>query len=634
MLTPAAAPSGADSRPSVQIAADLQSLFVRSGDFFCIHDLGGKLLSLSPSACAALGYSPADLARLPARTLLAAGARPLFVAYLGALRRDGHAAGRMRMRTRDGEERVWEYRCVVVDAEAGRVAGVARDVTGEEATRRAGSESEERFRDLVETGADVIAIVDLGGTVSYCSPSAQEVLGRRADALVGTSYAALVEEADRPALVGLLTRAAAGDGAERAELRMRTAAGECRAMELLAKRRQRGKQPRGIVISARDLTARKLLEQQLEQASRLASLGRLAATVAHEFNNVLMGMMPFAELLERDGARVEVVERAVRHLGSSIQRGKRVAQEILRFTQPAEPALQPVGLREWMERSMPEVQVLLGDHIDIATFLPDVTVLADPTQLSQILTNLVCNARDAMAHSRGRLTLRARVPRGGEVFRFGVVPEPDRFVQFSVEDTGSGIPPELLGSVFEPLFTTKRSGGTGLGLAVVHQLVKGHGGHVFAESALGRGSTFHLFLRRIDEPITAEPEDPRAGVTPRVRVLLVDDEDAICAGVAELLTRLGMDVETTGTAAAALEAVARRPPDIAVLDIGLPDLDGVKLAERVRARCPLLPIVFSTGHGDTRAIPPDDRMALIQKPFRVRELVDRMRALLAPEGQP
>lgn len=239
---------------------------------------------------------------------------------------------------------------------------------------------------------------------------------------------------------------------------------------------------------------RKMLERQLEQANRLNSLGRLAATIAHEFNNVLMGIQPFNEVIHKQAANDPKIGKASEQIGKSIQRGKSITQQILRFTRPAPANLQTVDVAEWLAGFVTEMRAMVPEsiEIDVAPPEPGLTVRGDPHQLLQVFSNLVLNARDAMKEG-GRIEISVRPPSHQSLFSFGVVPTPKRYVHFSVRDTGSGMSAETMNRIFEPLFTTKQHG-TGLGLAVTHQIVQQHAGHIFVESELGKGSAFHVFL--------------------------------------------------------------------------------------------------------------------------------------------
>jgi len=354
-----------------------------------------------------------------------------------------------------------------------------------------------------------------------------------------------------------------------------------------------------LVGTIQDATEQRMLESQLEQANRLSSLGRLAATVAHEFNNVLMGIQPSAELIGKKSELNEDARRALDRILQSTLRGKRITQEILRFTQPAEPVVQTVDVNQWFDAIRPEWAAMAGSAIELKIGLPNERpfVKADPVQLNQIFTNLVVNARDAMPDG-GTLTVSAEPCRSGSTFSFGVVPSADRFIHFSISDTGTGIDPPVMKHIFEPLFTTKKSGGTGLGLAVTHQVIRHHGGHIFVDSRHGQGTTFHVFLLAAEpEFSTVSMQVERKSVTGR-RLLLVEDEIAVAAGIAAVLELEGVSVEVVHRGEDAVPAIEKLRPDAVILDVGLPDLDGVKVYERVAAKWPTLPVIFSTGHGD------------------------------------
>jgi signal transduction histidine kinase/ActR/RegA family two-component response regulator len=237
-----------------------------------------------------------------------------------------------------------------------------------------------------------------------------------------------------------------------------------------------------VLLTGTDLTEMRSLEGQVEQSRRVESLGRMAAGIAHEFNNVLMGISPYAELLRR--AEDENTRKAGERIGNAVLRGQRITQEVMRFTTPAHPHVQPIDARQWLLRFGDDFRAGAGKEVVLQLEFPqdDLSMLVDPLQLEQVFTNLASNARDAM-NGRGTLTITV-----------DQVLETDcPFVHFAVSDTGDGIPPDVLATMFEPLVTTKRSG-TGLGLTVSCQIIQANGGRIFAESEVGRGTTFHVLL--------------------------------------------------------------------------------------------------------------------------------------------
>ncbi|HVT04536.1 MAG TPA: ATP-binding protein [Thermoanaerobaculia bacterium] len=252
-----------------------------------------------------------------------------------------------------------------------------------------------------------------------------------------------------------------------------------------------------VVGTGTDVTERSRIEEerarfksQLEQTTRLDGLGRLAATITHEFNNVLMGIKPFTRVLEKRWPEDPGIAEVSNQIAKSVLRGERITREILRFTRPAEAALVELDLKKWLAAFVKDTAGLMTDRVDLQIELPDEPVMidADPTPLHQALSNLVLNARDAMPEGGSiRITLRHDASVGFDT-------EDERsFVQLTVSDDGRGIPAEILPHIFEPLFTTKKSG-TGLGLAVTYQIITAHRGYIFAESEMGQGTSFHLFF--------------------------------------------------------------------------------------------------------------------------------------------
>lgn len=477
--------------------------------------------------------------------------------------------------------------------------------------------SEEHFRSLIENAPDMILIVAPDQTITYASPSVSRILDREPESMQG-----------RP-LESFLVSPAAGEeflanvqsvGRHSVSLLFRDGSGAEREIESIgAMSLENGQE---IVLNCRDITDRRRLESQLAQANRLSSLGRLAATVSHEFNNVLMGVQPFIDIIRRRSDD-RYIQQSVVQMRRSVERGKRISEQILRYTRPAEPALRSVLVREWLLELEIEIRALVGPNIRVAVVAPpSLAIEADVEQLTQVLANLAINARDAGAT---RITFDASPGDGDGVYPFGIVRHPESFVHFAIHDDGSGIPESVLPHVFEPLFTTKTTKGTGLGLAVAHQVVARHGGEIFVESRAGVGTTFHLFLKRA---VFEAPPETETAVVPtihpeRCRVLLVEDDSTIADGILMMLEAEGFDIDFATTGGDALHHIARRAPDVVVLDVGLPDINGVEVFRRITKRWPDLPVIFSTGHLDVDLVqtlaPPHPRS--LMKPYELDTLL-------------
>jgi PAS domain S-box-containing protein len=597
-----------------------------AADMICTHDLEGRIRSASPALCEELRRSQATLRGMSIRNLLPADTASGFDGYLQSAIANSFAAGTMKVVTSAGN-RLWKYRASL-DTTSSKdpiIRVTATDVTNLDEAFRAVRNSEEHFRSIIENATDVIAIVGLDGCIRYESPSVERVLGYPPAALVGTSFLDLIHPDDAKAAGEFLSGQVSDPATSRIDLRVRHYRGSWRSFEIVANTLVRRGKPSTIVVNARDVTERKLLEAQLLQANRLAGLGRLAATVAHEFNNVLMGMQPFAELMQRPDATPLIISKGAGHIATSIQRGKRIVMDILRFTQPHVPSTTSVNLAEWWEAFGPEATAILGNMVSVVSMIPDgLSITADRGQLCQVFSNLVANSRDAMP-AGGRLVVEANELDADATFAFGVVPHPERFVQMAITDTGCGMTPEVMERVLEPLFTTRASGGTGLGLAVAHQVVTQHGGYIFLESEPGSGTTFHLFLPKASPLSGRDAALETPGPAPAARkLLIVEDEQSIIDGLSILLETDGIEVEGIGSGLEAAEAIGRFHPDVILLDYGLPGMDGSEVYALIRTFDSSIPIIFATGHGDRRTLHDnlnDSRTRFLQKPFEVAELL-------------
>jgi PAS domain S-box-containing protein len=249
----------------------------------------------------------------------------------------------------------------------------------------------------------------------------------------------------------------------------------------------------GAVLTFRDISRQKQMEQQIEQGLRVASLGRVSASVAHEFNNLLMWMLPFAQILQRKGELDPALAKPVKHVIDAVRRGQRLTDEILRYTNPPESHIARLDLGTITGDFCEEVHgILTGRRVEIE--MPAALyVRADADQLRQVMLNLVTNARNA-TQTGGTVTIGA-APASSNPFVRKQIPEAEHFATLYVRDDGCGISAEAKEHIFEPFFTTRQHG-TGLGLAVAYRIIAQHGGHLLLDSQVGRGSTFYVVLPR------------------------------------------------------------------------------------------------------------------------------------------
>lgn len=480
---------------------------------------------------------------------------------------------------------------------------------------------------LQSSGAGLIAL-DRQGRCRLANRAASEILGYSVSDLLGTSIYDLVQQVP-------------GDGGEASD--PFTEPSGARVYDRLFRRRDGRLIPCDVTVtpiaqeetelvhavSFVDVSERNLLEAQLERAERLSSLGRLAASIAHEMNNVLMGILPFAEIVSRGGEGN--IATAGDQIRQSVRRGRSITQEILRFTRPAPPEKKRFAVDEWILGLTPELEEIVSPRArwNLRIEDPSLWIEADPSQLGQIVSNLVMNARDAVAEGTGNVTLTLGRAPTGAAFSYGTLPAREHdWVHLEIRDDGTGMDAETLRQLFEPFFTTKR-GGTGLGLPIAQKLVYANEAILFVESTPEKGSAFHLFFpERRERSDQEETQAGRAGQLPAT-VLLVEDDETVAAGIMAGLEFEGVEVRLAGTGTAAIDALATRPGAM-ILDVGLPDMDGSSVCGVALEKWPDLPIVFSTGHGDASRLGhylDRQNVRFLMKPYSFEELWDAIVAV-------
>ena len=491
--------------------------------------------------------------------------------------------------------------------------GFARDVTEKKVVEHERQQLTRNLQLLLESTVEGIITADLEGICTMSNRAAAKILGLPPEHIVGTNLRTLLG----PVNIGPIFDVARTGQIYVATDSFWNSAGTAVPVEYSVAPVIDEGTPVGVVISFSDITSRRKLEAKLEQADRLSSLGRLAATIAHEFNNVLMGISPFVEVMRRG----RNIEAALDHVARAVKRGKRITEDILRFTQPAEPVRAAIDTSSWLDHVMLEARSVLPHQIslDWSVDPADLLIHGDANQLHQIFTNLILNARDAMPRG-GLLSISVRRASG-------VIDHPERYAHFVVRDNGEGMSPETLRHIFEPLYTTRKSG-TGLGLAVAHQVVQRHGGEIFVESTPGEGTAFHIFLPLAEEnEILADTTKPASteALRPR-RILIVEDDESVASGLVTLLEMEGMHVDVATTGRAAIRMIETIDADVVLLDVGLPDMDGTAVYAEIAARRPDLPIIFSTGHGDRSKLPANATYLL--KPYDSHALLEAIRAVV------
>jgi PAS domain S-box-containing protein len=385
-----------------------------------------------------------------------------------------------------------------------------------------------------------------------------------------------------------------------------------------------------------DMTERRQLEERLVQSQRLESMGRLAGGIAHDFNNLLGVMLGYSSLvLSRLPESDPIAERIVQ-IQRAGERAAALTRQLLAFSSRQVLVPEVIDLGVLLHDTEKMLGRLIGEDVELTTRVaPDVgRVRADPSQIEQVLMNLVVNARDAMPGG-GRLSLELSEVEIAEALPLDrALLEPGPYVVLAVRDTGVGIREDVRQHLFEPFFTTKERGkGTGLGLATVHGIVEQSGGHIAVETTLGVGTTFRVYLPRVEEAATVAAvmaETPRGGCE---TVLLVEDEEPLREMTREILAEAGYQVLEAENGARALEVAAAHAGAIHLLltDVVMPVLSGPKTAERLALLRPDTRVLFASGYTAGELGPHgvlDPSMEFVQKPYSPALLVARVRQVL------
>jgi PAS domain S-box-containing protein len=494
----------------------------------------------------------------------------------------------------------------------------------------------ELLASLVEHGNDFIAATDLEGRLSFLNQAGAALLGFASPAdAIGRTLFELAGDTARPIVVGEELPAVRRSGAWMGASELRSAIdGSSIAVEvssfLLTLPGESA--PRWIGTIRRDVRATRALEEELSRARRLDALGRLAGGIAHDFNNVLTAISMHVEVLLEVTPDTSPNRADLEQIRSAAERAGTMTRSLLAFGRKQPSAARAIPLDEVVLGVEPLVRRLIGAQImlDVRTSR-GVIVRVDAAQVERVLTNLAINARDAMPHG-GRLAIDASSVELGDADARGLGLAPGPYARLRVRDTGHGMDAETRARIFDPFFTTKRVvDGSGLGLAIVDGFVRQAGGAVRVESAVGRGSTFDVFLPRDASDAGAASGASDLSSRGSETVLVVDDEAPIRAAVRRALQRSGYTVVEAADGGEALEVVlaASAAPDLVLTDVRMPRLGGIALAEQLRELRPDLPVLFMSGYADdlfeSGEIPPG---RLLPKPFAPSTLTAIIRDIL------
>jgi two-component system, cell cycle sensor histidine kinase and response regulator CckA len=495
---------------------------------------------------------------------------------------------------------------------------------------------------FIAKARDAILVRDLQARIAFWNEGAERLYGWTGAEAAGRNVNELLRGDEQHVEEAREATMAQGEWA--GELRQLTKGGkEVIAMSRWTLMRDDAGQPKSILAINTDITKRKNLEAQLLHAQRMEGIGMVAGGVAHDFNNLLTVITGFSEIvigrMKRDDPSRELLQEVYK-AGES---ASMLTRQLLAFSRKQVLQVQVLDLNSLIADAEKMLSRLLGETIQMVTEVEPTLgrVKADAGQIEQILLNLCVNARDAMLQG-GRISVLTRnIELGEGCAREHPHVKPGRYVLLAVRDTGAGMDEATKARVFEPFFTTKEPGkGTGLGLATVFGIVKQSGGSVEFESAPGRGTTFRIYLPRVEETVPASPSSVDASKAPRgTETLLLVDDDAGVRGLVRLaLQTFGYQVLDAADGAAALRvSVAHQAPiQLLVTDVVMPGMSGRELADRLTALRPGLKVLYLSGYTDDAIVRngvATSGIAFLAKPLTPGMLARKVRLVLDENGQ-
>ena len=521
-----------------------------------------------------------------------------------------------------------------------------RDITGRKRAEKALAKSETKFQELFNDAPVGYFECDNRGRITSVNRTELEMLGYTLDEMMGQPvWKFIVEEDDArhrmlAKLAGIMPPS---QGLERTYRRKDGTTFPALIEDLLLKDSEG--RIIGIRSTIQDITERKrmenekaLLEEQFRQSQKMEAMGRLAGGIAHDFNNLLTIIKGYSQLFLIDLKKGDPMERGIEQIQKATQRASDLIRQLLAFSRSQVMEMRVLDLNSLLRELDKMLRRVIGEDIVLATLLAEDSgrVRADPGQLGQVLMNLVVNARDAMP-TGGKLTIETtNVVLDEEYVRTRIEVPPGRYVVLSVSDTGVGMTPEVRDRIFEPFFTTKeKDKGTGLGLSTAYGIVKQSSGNILVYSEPGKGTTFKIYLPRVDEPLEEWGEMVVEGELPRGKetILIVEDFEEVRRIAVQVLERQGYKILEAANGNETLQVCEKYKGQIhlMVTDVVMPGMSGRELADRIKSVNPEMKVLYTSGHADDTIVHYGvlrDGVNYIQKPFTMEGLARKVREVL------
>jgi two-component system cell cycle sensor histidine kinase/response regulator CckA len=503
-------------------------------------------------------------------------------------------------------------------------------------TEEALRESENRYRTVLEANPDSVIVYDMEGRVTYLNPTFTRVFGWSLEERLGKKMDMFVPEEDWPTTNIMIEKVLAGEDVSGIETRRFTKAGDVIPVSISgAIFNDRNGNSAGSVVNLRDIGEQKRLEAQIQQSRKMEAIGTLAGGIAHDYNNLLMGILGNLSLISLDFDSSHPYYAKLKNIEKYVQSGADLTKQLLGFAKGGKYEVKPVDLNDLIEKSSEMFSRTKKEIRIYKKYQKEIwSVEVDSNQIEQVLLNLYVNAGQAMLGG-GELYLETNNVTLNEDHSRHFSAKSGNYVKISVKDTGVGMDENTLKRIFDPFFTTKdRSMGTGLGLASAYGIIKNHGGIINAHSVIGQGSTFDVYLPASSKKIVRKEDVNREALKGSETILLIDDEDIVIDIGGQILERLGYRAVTARSGKEAIEIYRANKNQInmVILDVIMPDMGGGETYDRLKKINPDIKVLLSSGYsinGQASEIMNRGCNGFIQKPFNMEQLSMKIRDILS-----
>ena len=611
-----------------------------------IHwDRDFRVIDWNPAAKAIFGYSPEEaIGRRSDELIIPEDVLPLVDGvWQNLLEQKGGTRSTNKNITKDGRDILCDWFNTTLVNDDGKVIGVSslvRDVTeirkAEEDIRKQSAALEQAF--------DGIAVVGMDDRIQFVNTAWARMHGYTAEELTGQDYSMSHTEKQLRGEVALLFEELERSGGASGEVGHRRKDNSVFPSRMTLSRLldERGK-PAGIIVTVQDISERKRLLDQLLQAQRVESIGHLAGSIAHDFNNLLSPILGYSEILLAELAPEDPRADDITQIKMAAERGRNLTRQLLAFGRKQMLEVKKVDLRGILTGFEKILRRTIREDIVLEIKLPmePAMIEVDVTQIEMILMNLAVNAVDAMPDG-GKITITvSETLLDGDSIQVRPGTIPGRYVELSFSDTGVGMDEKTANRVFEPFFTTKEQGkGTGLGLSTVYGIVQQHKGNIRVHSEMDTGTTFHVYLPKIEVVNSVVDENEKSfseEVGGDETILVVEDDNIVRALVFRILSRYGYRVIQSGGADECLnnlQSLSGRV-DLLLTDVVMPGMNGRELYDRLAGKIPDLRVIYMSGYTDDVIVHQgiiEDGVNYIQKPFSSSDLARKIRDVLDTAG--